>query len=151
MSAGTDMSAKDADNTLDNAAHSGCPAVAGSPSSVRAEPWIGNCPKCHSAYRTHAPEDTSKPLELKCGRMDCVGMVIMTPIEGFQETDNDTEAELAAWELLRDTRAELEELRDAVRNMRDVKGRFHTQLATERLIALLPENAKEHTTPRNEA
>ena len=73
--------------------------------------------------------------------MDCVGMVIMTPIEGFPEADNDTEAELAAWELLRDARAELETLRDAVRNMRDVKGRFHTQLATERLIALLPENA----------
>jgi hypothetical protein len=56
------------------------------------------------------------------------------------ETDNDTEAELAAWELLRDTRAELEDLRDAVRNMRNAKGRFHTQLATERLIGLLPAN-----------
>ena len=66
----------------------------------------------------------------------------MTPIQGLPETDNDTEAELAAWELLRDTRAELEELRDAVRNVRDVKGRFHTQLAVERMIALLPENVQ---------
>lgn len=138
------MSEQDSLFTLDRAAHSDCPAVAVSPSSVRAEPWIGNCPKCHSAYRTHAPEDTAKPLELKCGRMDCVGMVIMTPIEGFPKTDNDTEAELAAWKLLRDTRAELEELRDAVRNMRDAKGRYHTQLACERLLALLPENEIEH-------
>jgi hypothetical protein len=72
--------------------------------------------------------------------MECDEMIRMTPIEGFPETDNDTEAELAAWELLRDARAELETLRDAVRNFRDVKGRFHTQLAAERLIALLPEN-----------
>ena len=41
------------------------------------------------------------------------------------------------------TRAAVERdrLQDAVRNLRDVKGRHHTQLAVERLIALLPENA----------
>ena len=57
------------------------------------------------------------------------------------EIDSDTQAELAAWELLRDARAELETLRDAVRNFRDVEGSFPTQLAAERLIALLPDNA----------
>ena len=62
------------------------------------------------------------------------------------EEENDTQCELAAWELLRETRVELETLRDAVRNMRDVKGRFNTQLAAERLMALLPENAGQHPT-----
>ena len=37
-------------------------------------------------------------------------------------------------------RQDLETLRNAVRNVRDAKGRHHTQLATERLFALLPEN-----------
>lgn len=36
---------------------------------------------------------------------------------------------------------ELHELRTAVRNLRDVKGRHHTQQAMERLMELLPENA----------
>ncbi len=36
---------------------------------------------------------------------------------------------------------ELRELRTAIRNLRDVKGRHHTQLATEALFKLLPENA----------
>jgi hypothetical protein len=34
-----------------------------------------------------------------------------------------------------------DELRDAVRAYRDAKGRYHTQKACERLLALLPENA----------
>jgi hypothetical protein len=38
-------------------------------------------------------------------------------------------------------RAENAELRAAIRNLRDVKGRYHTQIATEQLFALLPENA----------
>ena len=38
-----------------------------------------------------------------------------------------------------DFRAKLVELRHAVRNLRDVQGRHHTQQATERLFALLPE------------
>jgi hypothetical protein len=113
------MSAIDDLFTQDNAAHGGCSGATCFPSSWPLEPWNGNC-----------------------GRMECDEMIRMTPIEGFPETDNDTEAELAAWELLRDARAELETLRDAVRNFRDVKGRFHTQLAAERLIALLPENAR---------
>ncbi len=37
---------------------------------------------------------------------------------------------------------ERDELRDAVRAYRDAKGRYHTQKACERLLALLPENAK---------
>lgn len=144
------MSEQDSLFTLDDAAHSGCPAVAGSPSSVRAEPWIGNCPKCHSAYRTHAPEDTSNPLELKCGRMDCVGMVTMTPIEGFPDRPEETWRADAGWQRADEAEAKLEELREAVRNFRDVKGRFHTQLAAERLIALLPENARCAPTPAKE-
>jgi hypothetical protein len=37
---------------------------------------------------------------------------------------------------------ERDELRDAVRAYRDAKGRYHTQKACERLLALLPENVK---------
>ena len=36
---------------------------------------------------------------------------------------------------------ERDRLRDAVREYRDAKGRYHTQKACERLIALLPANA----------
>ena len=36
---------------------------------------------------------------------------------------------------------EVERLRAAIRNLRDVSGRHHTQIACERLFALLPENA----------
>lgn len=39
-----------------------------------------------------------------------------------------------------DFRAKLVELRNAVRNFRDVQGRHHTQIACERLFAILPEN-----------
>ena len=42
-----------------------------------------------------------------------------------------------------DFRAECSELRAAIRNLRDVKGRHHTQLATERLFALLPEASSQ--------
>ncbi len=65
----------------------GCPAPYGSP--VAAEPWIGNCPKCHTAYRTTAPDDLSRPLNLPCGRLDCVGTVEMTPIGGIAKPDCD--------------------------------------------------------------
>ncbi len=37
---------------------------------------------------------------------------------------------------------EVEKLRAAIRNLRDVSGRHHSQIACERLFALLPENAK---------
>jgi len=56
------------------------------------------------------------------------------------EEENDHQAELAAWELLRDTLHELEELRTEVRNFRDVSGRHNTVIAYRRLIALLPES-----------
>jgi hypothetical protein len=36
---------------------------------------------------------------------------------------------------------EVERLRAAIRNLRDVSGRYHSQIACERLFALLPENA----------
>ena len=39
---------------------------------------------------------------------------------------------------------EVERLRNAIRNLRDVSGRHHTQIACERLFALLPENVKAH-------
>ncbi len=35
----------------------------------------------------------------------------------------------------------------AIRNLRDVAGRFHTQQATERLFALLPENVLDVAPP----
>lgn len=41
---------------------------------------------------------------------------------------------------LRATEAERDEIRNAVRLLRDAKGRHHTQIAMERLIAILPEN-----------
>ena len=31
----------------------------------------------------------------------------------------------------------------AIRNLRDVQGRYHTQIATERLFALLPESSSQ--------
>jgi hypothetical protein len=39
---------------------------------------------------------------------------------------------------------EVERLRAAIRNLRDVSGRHHTQIACERLFALLPENVRGH-------
>ena len=42
-----------------------------------------------------------------------------------------------------DVDGDLQRLRSAVRNLRDVQGRHHTQIATERLFALLPENDKD--------
>jgi len=51
-----------------------------------------------------------------------------------------------------------DELRDAVRAYRDAKGRYHTQKACERLLALLPENVSAqglrgsvtHSTPKTD-
>ena len=42
-----------------------------------------------------------------------------------------------------DFRAANAELRAAIRNLRDVQGRHHTQIATERLFALLPESSSQ--------
>jgi hypothetical protein len=42
---------------------------------------------------------------------------------------------------------ELENLRAAIRNLRDVSGRHHTEIACERLFALLPENDTAQATP----
>ena len=42
-----------------------------------------------------------------------------------------------------DFRAANAELRAAIRNLRDVQGRHHTQIATERLFALLPEASSQ--------
>jgi hypothetical protein len=63
-----------------------------------------------------------------------------------ENTDNAAEAKLDAWELLREARAELETLRDAVQNLRDAKGRYYRELATERIFALLSENVKSDGT-----
>ena len=40
-----------------------------------------------------------------------------------------------------DLASDLQRLRTAVINLRDVSGRHHTQIACERLFSLLPENA----------
>jgi hypothetical protein len=52
-------------------------------------------------------------------------------------------------------RAENAELRAAIRNLRDVKGRHHTQIATEQLFALLSEStdvdASAPLTPQDNA
>lgn len=37
---------------------------------------------------------------------------------------------------------ERDQLRHAIRAFREAKGRYHTQLACERLVSLLPENAR---------
>jgi hypothetical protein len=42
-----------------------------------------------------------------------------------------------------DFRAANAELRAAIRNLRDVQGRHHTQIATERLFAVLPEASSQ--------
>jgi len=44
---------------------------------------------------------------------------------------------------------ERDELRAAIRNLRDVSGRHHTQIACERLFALLPEKGAERTRGAN--
>lgn len=44
--------------------------------------------------------------------------------------------------------AELEKLRNAVRNLRDVSGRHHTQIAYEQLINFLPESNHEPRTTK---
>jgi hypothetical protein len=53
------------------------------------EPWIGNCSKCRTAYRTNPKTDTSKPLLLNCGRPGCDGIVRFTPIDGIKEPECD--------------------------------------------------------------
>jgi len=73
----------------------------------------------------------------------------MTPIEGFPEGIEETCR--ADDGLARASKAEHElgELRDAVRHLRDVRGRFHTQLAVETLIALLPGNAESRRSEKD--
>ena len=44
---------------------------------------------------------------------------------------------------------EVEKLRAAIRNLRDVSGRHHSQIACERLFALLPENVPDQATASN--
>ena len=44
---------------------------------------------------------------------------------------------------------EVEKLRAAIRNLRDVSGRHHSQIACERLFALLPENETALAQPDN--
>lgn len=153
---------------------------------MKDEPWIGNCPKCHTAYRTDPPEiPVRNKLKLvRCLRHDCNETVEFSPIGGFPEEEGATQAksepsetpktdalanEIYARgirvseirmlqharklererntdrELLAQVRQErdntwddLQELREAIRAFRDAKGRFHTQLAAEKLINLLP-------------
>ena len=57
--------------------------------------------------------------------------------EGIEETWRAD----AGWKRADEAEAKLEELREAVRNFRDVSGRYHTEIACKRLFALLPENS----------
>lgn len=59
------------------------------PCSPSSEVWLGSCDKCHLPYRTHPPKDISKPLELKCERMECTGTAVMKPLDGFPEKSDD--------------------------------------------------------------
>lgn len=52
---------------------------------------------------------------------------------------NDPDGAAEVCELCKKLEHERDELRAAVRNMRDAKGRHHTQIATEHLFSLLPE------------
>lgn len=52
--------------------------------------------------------------------------------------------ELSSCENARDQNAEMaEQARAAIRNLRDAKGRHHTQQAAEKLFALLPESQNQ--------
>jgi hypothetical protein len=60
----------------------------------------------------------------------------------------DTPEDGLAWRVFNEVLAmkkERNRLRDAIRNLRDVNGRFHTQQATEQLLALLPESAAKNS------
>ncbi len=46
-------------------------------------PWIGNCKKCLTPFRTTAPvQSLVEPLQLRCNRPGCDGIVVMVPIGG---------------------------------------------------------------------
>lgn len=46
--------------------------------------------------------------------------------------------EVPWWIEIENLKRERDKLIDAIRNLRDVKGRHHTQIAADRLFALLP-------------
>ncbi len=84
------------------------------------------------AYREHVAICTAHPIR---------------EVERERDEARESLAATEAWSALLaevgdNFRAENAELRAAIRNLRDVKGRHHTQIATEQLFALLPENAK---------
>lgn len=58
-----------------------------------------------------------------------------------EEVDALRESAIKNAEMTGDLASDLQRLRSAVRNLRDVQGRHHTQIATERLLSLLPMNA----------
>ncbi len=100
-----------------------------------------------NALSNHSPSDTPetdakeletrKPIPWSDGRGQ-------TTLEGYVPAEFarrlERECNKKTW-LAMVFAGELAELRDAIRNLRDVKGRHHTQQAVERLISLLPENA----------
>lgn len=61
--------------------------------------------------------------------------------EGIEETWRAD----AGWQRANEAEAQLEELREAVRNLQNVSGRHHTEQAARALYALLPENAQVKT------
>jgi len=73
------------------------------------EPWIGNCPKCHTPWKTNPPRNPSRPLDLKCGRPECDGVVRMTPIGGFQTlSDKAADNPFSDWAIIAQSLAMLE-------------------------------------------
>jgi hypothetical protein len=83
----------------------------------------------HLGSLANAPDDTAMWLEIGIPRR-------------FERERDDAivEATNAVNDIIV-VRSQLEELRAAVRNFRDVQGRHHTEIACKRLFALLPENA----------
>ena len=79
----------------------------------------------------HAPPGFTPPMTTEKLKQTVKIHMLDCPKHPIRETEREVE----------EAEAKLEELRQAVRNVRDVKGRHHTQLALERLIALLTKNA----------
>jgi|TARA_R110002167_G_scaffold66667_4_gene188680 hypothetical protein len=67
-------------------------------------------------------------------------MIDTEELENEIDTNPDAGAKIVYADFARKIFQERHDLRKAVRNLRDVKGRYASQIAYEQLIALLPEN-----------
>lgn len=100
------------------------------------------CPDCKQDIRiggpTHTcPERREREADDRLAHMAC------SRSSDYPERIEETWRADAGWQRADEAEAKLEELREAVRNFRDVSGRHHTKMAAERLIALLPENDRD--------